>query len=761
MRVAAVFLVGLGLSACVEHTRPSSGGTLTTVVAKDGNAPANADERPAMKPFADKKWLEAYALTRRFRLGAPEKATPTPDGKSVLFLRSRGRDPKQSLFELDLQSGMAREVVTADALVGGAETISAAEKARRERQRVIARGLASFELSDDGARIVTSVSGRIFVIDRANGQSRELKVAGPVLDPRFSPDAKQIAYVRNGDLYAAGTDGAPELALTKGGSDALTHGLAEFVAQEELARSRGYWFSPDSARVVYEEADTSKVETLTIPDLAHPENKPYESAYPRPGKANASVKLGIVSARGGPTTWIEWDRERLPYVATVTWSKGAPLTIYVLGRDQKHGELLAVDPASGKTTVLVREHDAAWVNVDPSVPRWTSDGSQFVWSTERNGAWQLELRDAKGELVRALTRKEHGYRRVADLDSASASVVIEASEEPTDAGVLRVPLGGGEPTRLAGAPSEMIGAAFANNHDVFISRHATRTAMPRWEARSVSGARPPIELPSLVETPPAIPQIEYAEIGADHTRVAIVRPRSFVAGAKHAVIDAAYGGPSVTVVASDASTQLLTQWMADATGAIVVSIDARGTPHRDRAWERALSGHLSDVPVDGHVAALGALGARYPEMDKARVGVFGWSFGGTFSAFAALTHPEIYKAAVVGAPVTDWRDYDTCYTERYLGVPGATSAAYDASSVVARAAKSSSSRPMLLVHGTADDNVYFMNTLKLADALERAGRPFELFPIAGVTHMLVEPPMIQAVWTRAAEFLRAHLATSR
>jgi dipeptidyl-peptidase-4 len=386
-----------------------------------------------------------------------------------------------------------------------------------------------------------------------------------------------------------------------------------------------------------------------------------------------------------------------------------------------------------------------------------------VWSSERAGAWQLELRDAKGALVRALTRKEHGYRRVADLDSASSSVVVEASEEPTDTSVLRVPLGGGEPQRIAGSPGEMIDATFGMGHDVLVSRHATRTAMPRWEVRSVSGARPPIDLPSMVEAPPALPQIEYAEIGADRVRVAIVRPKSFAPGRKHAVIDAAYGGPSVTVVTSDASTQLLNQWMADATGAIVVSIDARGTPHRDRAWERALAGRLSQAPVEGHVAALQALGAKFPEMDLSRVGVFGWSFGGTFSAYAALAHPEIYKAAVVGAPVTDWRDYDTCYTERYLGLLDAHKAAYDASSVVALASKprEHEPRPMLIVHGTADDNVYFMNTLALADALERSGRPFELFPVAGVTHMLVEPPMIRAVWTRAAEFLRTHLAAAR
>ena len=760
MRRATILAFSLLPLACVEATPRPSGTTLTAVA--NSTSTATKPAPPASAPRAaaiDRAWLKTYASTRRFRLGAPQRAQPTPDGKAVLFLRSGPRDPKQSLFETDLTSGQTREILTADALLTGPETISATEKARRERMRISARGLAMFELSDDGATVLVPISGRLFVFDRASGKSRELKTHPGAIDPHFSPDGKSVAYVSGNDVYLAGVDAPTDVAVTKGGTDTRTHGVAEFVAQEELARSRGFWFSPEGDRILYEEADTSKVEVLTIPDPSHPEQKPYESAYPRAGKANAEVRLGIVPVRGGATTWIAWDEKRFPYVATVKWSKGAPLTIYVMDRLQQNAELLAVDVATGKTSVLVKEHDSAWINLDASVPRFTPDGTQFLWSSERGGAWELELRDKAGPLVRKLTKKDFGYDAVVDLDVASSTVIVQASSEPTDARVFAVSLAGGEPKSIAGNAGEYVHATFGKGHDVFVTRYATRGAMPRYDARWVNGGHPPVEIPAMVEAP-ALPNLELTDVGDDHYRVAIIRPRAFVAGQSYPIIDAAYGGPGVNVVASDASRYLFEQWIADAVGAVVVAIDARGTPGRERAWERALKNKALEVPLDGHIAALKALAAKYHELDLSRVGVYGWSYGGMFSGAAVLARPDVYKVAVAGAPVTDWRDYDTCYTERYLGLPESNAAAYDAASLFTWAGRSSPDRPhrpLLVIHGTADDNVYFMNSLKLADALERAGRTFEFLPIAGVTHMLVEPVMIEAVWSRAAEFLRAGL----
>jgi dipeptidyl-peptidase-4 len=238
--------------------------------------------------------------------------------------------------------------------------------------------------------------------------------------------------------------------------------------------------------------------------------------------------------------------------------------------------------------------------------------------------------------------------------------------------------------------------------------------------------------------------------------VGIVRPRDFRSGRRYAVVDAAYAGPGHTVVQQSALAFVRAQWIADATQAVVVAIDGRGTPRRGREWERAIFRKLGRVPLEDHATALDALARKYGEIDPSRAGVYGWSFGGYFAALAVLARPDVYKASVAGAAPADWRDYDTAYTERYLGLPDEDAAAYDDASLLTAARRPSvgPARPLLLVHGTADDNVWFLNVVKLADALERGGRPFDLLPLAGTTHMLLDPDLSEAVWLRTARVLR-------
>jgi dipeptidyl-peptidase-4 len=224
------------------------------------------------------------------------------------------------------------------------------------------------------------------------------------------------------------------------------------------------------------------------------------------------------------------------------------------------------------------------------------------------------------------------------------------------------------------------------------------------------------------------------------------------------VILSVYGGPGPAAwplhgAARQASRRLVDQWLADR-GFLVVAAEGRGTPRRGRAFERALRGDFS-LPLEDQVAALRALAAEIPEMDLSRVGVWGWSYGGYMAALAVLRRPDVFKAAVAGAPVVDWRDYDTHYTERYLGLPGENAAAYARSSLLGDAPRLS--RPLLLVHGTADDNVYLFHSLKLADALFRAGRPFELLPLAGATHIDRDPEATERLWERAAAFFEENL----
>jgi dipeptidyl-peptidase-4 len=712
--------------------------------------------KPTKDDPLDTSYLRDHTQTRGFMLGRPAGAKPTPDGKAVLFLRSAPRVPKMHLYEFEVASGKTRELLTPEQVLKGAEEhLTPEEKARRERMRVSVGGFTGFQISEDGSLILVSLSGKLYVIERPGGKVTELQTGpGTILDPKFSPDGKQVAYVRDQDVYALDLAAHKETRVTTGGSEKLTHGLAEFVAQEEMSRYSGYWWSPDSRSIVYEEADAGDVEVWYVSDPAKPERAPEPSFYPRPGKANVSVRLGVTSAAGGDkTTWITRDRERYPYLATVRWDKGAPLTLAVQTRDQKELVLLLADPETGKTTPLVKETDPAWVNLHQDMPKWLEDGSAFLWTSERDGGPQLELRDRTGDLRRVLVPPAAGYEGLVDLDSAGGQVVYRASADPTQVQLFRVSLKGGDPEPLTHEPG-VYAAAFSRDHAVYTLTTASSSAMPRTTVHRADGTRLG-DLPSVAEDPPFVPRAELVTVGdGPGFHAAVTRPREFDAHKRYPVLVNVYAGPGVIHVTVPMNSRLLDQWLADQ-GFIVVSLDGRGTPGRGRDWERAISKHFGSVPLDDQVAGLRALGKRFPEMDLDRVGIFGWSFGGYVSALAVLKRPDVYKAAVAGAPVVDWLDYDTHYTERYLGMPDTDAAAYKEGSLLTYAA--GLSRPVLLVHGTADDNVYFRHTLKLSDALFRAGKDFELLPLPGLTHMVPDPVVMQRLWSRIAMHFQQHL----
>jgi dipeptidyl-peptidase-4 len=702
----------------------------------------------------DTSYLRHHAETRGFMLGRPTRAKPTPDGKSVLFLRSQPRVARLRLYEFDVATGKTRELLTPEMVLKGAEeNLTPEEKARRERQRVSVGGFTDFQLSDDGKLILVSLSGKLYVVPRDGGPIRELNTGpGTILDPRFAPGGKSVAYVRDHDLYVLDLATQKETRVTTGGSAKKTHGLAEFVAQEEMGRFTGYWWSPDARFLAYEEADADGVEVWYVADPIHPEQAPLPSYYPRPGKANVSVRLGIIPAAGGATVWVEWDRKAYPYLTSVHWGKKGPPTIAVQTREQKELVLLRLDPTTGKTTPLVTERDPAWVNLHHDGPRWL-DGDSFLWTAQRNGGAQLELRDKDGGLRRVVVPSEAGYLSLVDADAKAGQVVYQASTDPTQAQLFRLPLDGGKPTPLSREPG-VHSAVFARNHGIYVHTASTRTRMPRSTVHRSDGTLVG-ELPSVAEEPPFVPADELVKVGdGAGFHAVVVRPRDFDPKKRYPVVLHVYGGPGHQQVLATMSMRLLPQWLADQ-GFVVVSVDNRGTPGRGRDWERAVSKHFGSVPLEDQVAGLKALGRRFPEMDLGRVGVYGWSFGGYLSGLAVLRRPDVFKAAVAGAPVVDWLDYDTHYTERYLGLPDSDAAAYKEANLLTYAGDLK--RPLLLVHGTADDNVYFRHSLKLADALFRAGKEFEMLPLSGLTHMVPDPVVTQRLYGRFAEFFQKHL----
>ncbi len=719
--------------------------------------------------IAEDAFLEQYARTRRFSLGVPRSIRIVPDGSAVLFLRSLADGPVQDLFRLDTRTGEERLLLNADGILDGAEEhLSIEEKARRERMRLSARGIASYRLSEDGARVLVPLSGRLFVVERETGEVTELESEhGYPLDARFSPDGRYVSCVRDSELYVIDTATGAERQLTTGAGGDITNARAEFVAQEEMGRRTGYWWSPDSKTLAYQQADTSGLEVMHIMDATHPELAPNTWPYPRAGKKNADVRLGLISVEGGETTWVAWAGGKYPYLATVRWSKNAPLCILVQNREQTDHALLTVDPATGYTTSLLTEHDEAWINLDQRMPHWLEDGSGFLWTTERNGAWQLEFRDVTGRLVSPVTGTDFGYGSFIALDEDRGVVFVSGGADPTETHVFRIPFdphatgiavpAAGVPTRLTNGRG-VHGMTFAENHSVHLQTSATLDGRSSRVLRHRDGGEI-ARLEPVGATPPFTPNIELTTVCGNPTfHAALVRPRNFDPNCRYPVIVYVYGGPHAQVVRASPDRYLLQQWIADH-GFIVVAVDGRGTPRRGRDWERVTKNNLIDIPLADQVAALRGLGAAYPELDLDRVGIYGWSFGGYFSAMAAMREPDVYHAAVAGAPVADWMDYDTHYTERYMGLPQKNAEGYEASSVLTYCGDLEV--PLLVIHGTADDNVYFMHSLKMSDALFRAGKHHEMLVLSDFTHMVRDPLVTTRLYGRIMSFFERALVERR
>ena len=703
---------------------------------------------PVTWPALDDKLLADAAATYNFRLGVPAPLAITADG-AVLFRRTPARGFAADLFELS-PTGAVRTLATAADLLGASEeTLSAQEKARRERTRTATRGVVDIDVSADGTTVFVPIGGMFVLIDRAHGTRTTIDPGGAAYDPHLSPDGAHIAFVRDHALWIIGRTGAarPITAPPEGHED----GVADFAAQEELGRTRGYWWSPDGTQLAVQRTDNRAIDTIYVSDPRHPERVPVPFKYPRAGTANAMVSLGTVAiGRTSPATAFDttmaWDPS-VEYLASVDWSTNAPLTAQVLDRDQTTVTVLVLD-ASGTTRTLHSERDEAWINVNVGAPRWLPDGSGFLWLTERLGAWTLELRDRDGKLTKQLTPPALMLHHLVGIVDGAAIAITTPTQ--TVQQVWRIPLDGGVMQRLD--REDGVANVTRAKHGVTVVETMLAAGGRAVTAISARGAH---ALPIVAEQPSLVPTTVLETITLDGRlhNVAITRPRAFDPDRRYPVLLKVYGGPHALTVQAARDIYVMDQWYADA-GFIVVRSDNRGTPGRGRAWERAILKDLITVPLADQIGALRAVAARHAELDLDRVGVTGWSFGGYMAAMAVLLHPELFKAAVAGAPVTDWALYDTAYTERYMKRPQDNAAGYAHGSTLTHAAKLA--RPLLIIHGITDDNVHFANALALVEELYVNAKRAEFITLSA-THMVPDPKLSLARERVQIEFFREKL----
>ncbi|MGW1410534.1 alpha/beta fold hydrolase [Streptomyces sp. NPDC002403] len=695
-----------------------------------------------------------HARTMRFTLGAPRSFTVSPDGERVIFLRSgSGTDRSGRLWVLDLpKDGSPQERVVADpgALLGGsAERLSAQERARRERSREGSSGIVGYAVDAAAELAAFALSGKVYVAELRAGTARALPVPGPVIDPRPSPDGRHIAYVSKGALRVVGAEGDGDRALAEPEAEDVSYGLAEFIAAEEMQRSRGFWWSPESDRLLVARVDNSPVRRWWIADPAHPDRRPAEVAYPAAGTPNAEVRLFVLGL-DGTRTEVVWDRVRHPYLAQVHWSSdGAPLLL-VQSRDQRSHLFLAVDTETGSTRTVHADEDPVWLEIFPGVPAWTPDG-RLVRIADEGGARVLAVGD------RLLTGAQLQLRAVLDIGESDILVAATAGEEAAEpeigeTHVYRVnELGVERVSEGAGVHSAVRAGAVT----VLVSHSPER---PGARAEVFRDGKPVATVASHAEEPVLSARARLTEGGARRIPCAVLLPEGYKEsdGPLPVLMDP-YGGPHGRRVVAAHNPHLTSQWFANQGFAVVVA-DGRGTPGRSPGWEKEVKNNIA-LTLDDQVDALHALADRFP-LDLGKVAIRGWSFGGFLAALAVLRRPDVFHAGVVGAPVTDQRLYDTHYTERYLGDPAEQPEVYAHNSVITDEGLSEAAeqvRPMMIVHGLADDNVVVAHSLRLSSALLSAGRPHEVLPLSGVTHMTPQEQVAENLLLLQVDFLKRSL----
>lgn len=666
-------------------------------------------------------------------MNAPVSITFSPDGGLIAYLHSPEGSLRRQLFACDPATGAARPLV---APPGGdtEENLSLEEKLRRERQRQLGLGITQYAWGQ-GNHLLIPLQGSLYVQDGPDAALRLLVDGGdaPLLDQRFSPDGNWVSFVRDSELYVVPTTGGEPRQLTHGARGAgKTHGLAEFIAQEEMGRREGYWWSPDSRWLAFAEVDESHIPVYRI--LHQGKDQTGDGAqedhrYPFAGQANAKVRLGVISLAGEEVIWLDLGEEEDIYLARVGWLDNGRLTAQLENRAQTQLDLVEFNLATGQKRVLLTERSDVWINLH-DLFRPLRNG-RFLWGSERAGFMHLYLYDADGKLERPITQGDWLVTELAAVDEAAGLVYFLATaESPLETHLYAVPLAGGPPRRLTDAPGSH-SVVIDQARQRFVDSHHSHTAPPSVALRCLTDGALLRTLyvnddPRLEQLPLRAPQIVTLSSRDGVTLYgAIFRPDPAQFGpGPYPTIVSVYGGPHVQRVADSWALRvnMRPQYLAQQ-GYLVFLLDNRGSARRGLAFEGWIKHQMGQIEVQDQVDGVRWLAAQ-GLTDPKRAGIYGWSYGGYMAAMCLAQAPETFKVAVAGAPVTHYDGYDTHYTERYMGTPQENPAGYTQGSVMAHVGNLRGK--LLLVHGLIDENVHFRHTARLINALIRARKPYDL-----------------------------------
>ncbi|MCC2617877.1 S9 family peptidase [Aestuariibacter halophilus] len=689
------------------------------------------------------------SIDRIFQSPALEGAAPkslkiSPDGKRVTFLRGKVTDyERYDLWEYDIASGKTRMLVNSDDLHQGEEQLSDEEKARRERMRVHGSGIMEYHWSDDGTALLFPLAGDAYYYKLSDKRVIPLLQTDAFeTDIRFSPKGNYISYVRAQNLYVKHIATGTETALSKDGGGLIKYGMAEFVAQEEMGRMTGYWWSPDESKVAFTRVDESPVEVITRSEIYADSIEMIEQRYPRAGTPNVDIALAVSDVSGKHTDWIDLGIDKDIYLARAKWMRDSTtLTYQWQSRDQQQLELRAYNTQTKQQKVLIKESSNTWVNLHDDLYFLTSK-DQFIWASERSGFKHLYLYDLNGKMLRPLTQGQWVVDNLEAVNENSGEVFFTGRKDtPIEKHLYRVSLNGEAVARVSqregyhditfGEDASVYVDKYSTINTPFqVSLHKANGEQLTWLEENVVDDDHPLAPYQQQWVKPSFGTLQTADGATLHYRLFTPQKRQ----GKHPVIVFVYGGPHAQIVTNKwyGNRGLLMQHWVNK-GYVVFTLDNRGSNYRGKAFEEPIYQKMGSVEVRDQVEGVKFLrGLDY--VDPERIGIYGHSYGGYMALMTMFKAGDYFAAGVAGAPVTDWRLYDTHYTERYMGNPKQVDDAYTASSVFPYA--DGLKGDLLIYHGMADDNVLFTHSTKLYKHLQDIAKPFEVMDYPGKKHSI-------------------------